>query len=69
MVFNQAVTEVASLIVEPWVDLEDKSSEAYKINREALSVIASQPGYQHAYYGHHVEERSKVDLVIGAYRP
>lgn len=69
MVPNQPVTEVASLSVESWANLEDKSSEAYKISREALSVIASQPGYQRAYYGHHVEDRSEVDLVIGAYPP
>jgi hypothetical protein len=69
MVSSQPITEVASLFVESGANLEDKGSEAYKIGREALSVIASQPGYQHAYYGHHVEDRSKVDLVIGAYPP
>jgi hypothetical protein len=69
MVSNQSVAEVASLSVESGANLEDKSSEAYKISREAFSVIASQPGYQNAYYGHHVEDRSKVDLVIGAYPP
>lgn len=69
MVSKQPVTEVASLIVESWVNLEDKSSESYKISRDALSVVANQPGYRHAYYGHHLEDRSKVDLVIGAYPP
>ena len=61
------MTEVASLFVKSGTNLEDKDSDAYTVSREALSIIASQPGYQHAYYGHHVEDRSKVDLVIGAY--
>lgn len=69
MVSNQPVTEVASLSVESGTNLEDKSSEAFQTSREAFSIIASQPGYQQAYYGHHVEDRSKVDLVIGACPP
>ena len=67
MASNTPVTEVATLFLEPGTDLQDKSSPAYRISREAISVIANQPGFQRAYYGHHLEDRSKADLVIGAY--
>ena len=66
MVPTGPVTEVAILGLKPGVDLENESSPEYQVSREAISVISSQDGFQNAYYGHHLEDRSKLDLVIGA---
>src|SRR5947199_10666674 len=65
MTSNEPVTEVTTLYLAPGTNLEDTRSPAYKICSEAIEIIASQPGFQHAYYGHHVEDRSKADLVVG----
>ena len=58
-------TEIATLSVTAAASLEKEGSPSYNIWHELLNTIASQDGYQRAYWGRRIEDQSVVSLLIG----
>lgn len=58
-------TEIATIPLQPGVDLEDPQSAAGEVLENTFSVLRQQDGYQRAYHGRQVENPNIWQLVIG----
>ncbi|KAI4230307.1 MAG: hypothetical protein L6R36_000118 [Xanthoria steineri] len=57
-------TEIATIPLQPGVDLEDPQSAAGEVLENTFSVLRQQDGYQRAYHGRQVENPNIWQLVI-----
>jgi hypothetical protein len=62
---HQLCTEIAVLPLISGVRVTDKDSEAGKVLQEVLAILAPQPGFQGAFYGHQVEDGEKMTIALG----
>src|SRR6266536_842100 len=60
----QPVTECATIVLKPGVDIEGHTQEA-KIWKETLKIVSEQDGYQREYYGRQLENPNVLMLLIG----
>lgn len=59
------VTEVATIPLQPGVDIDDPDSPTGKVMSDTLGTLRQQEGYQRAYKGLRVESPNVLQINIG----